>query len=272
MPALIEYPKEVAAVVNLMIPHQHHLATVADRVLASARDLMVDSHAMYEAANDDLGAVMRSLTTLVEKLRLITDPLRQSESAARDVFRPTISAHEQAIAIIKTKMLYYMRAVESQRAKERAAAEEIAREQATIARVAADALRVQAERVRRNAEEAAATMQAETAAATRELAAQEAHSCELQAAEIATVSALTTAALPLTEKPKAQGAIVVKRLRAQINDLGAAVRWIGAHPEYLNLVDLPITKLSRAGQLTNGKLEIDGVEWIEDMSLTQRSR
>ena len=50
----------------------------------------------------------------------------------------------------------------------------------------------------------------------------------------------------------------------------ALVKWIGEHPEYLDILEVQQGKLDRAGKLTSGKLAMAGVTWREKVGVRIR--
>jgi len=75
----------------------------AERSLALLRDLEIDADNMA-MAGEILVDVKKKLRTLEDRLKEITAPMRAAEKSARDLFRPAISALEEAESLLKSKV------------------------------------------------------------------------------------------------------------------------------------------------------------------------
>lgn len=77
--------------------------TGAQRTLASLKDLELSPETMA-MAGEILVEIKRKRVDLEARLKEITAPLRAAEASARDLFRPAISAYEEAESLLKSKV------------------------------------------------------------------------------------------------------------------------------------------------------------------------
>lgn len=210
---------------------QELTATVEDAKLA-LEGIHIDSAVMYEAAGEELRAIVTKKKALEEKRMTITRPLDDAKKAVMDLFRGPIAALEAVEGGIKSKMLTYRREQEAKAAEERRRAEE------------------EAAKLRRLAEAAAQTDDTE------------------KAVEL-TLAAEVTAAVT-TFVPRAAGVSSRKQWVAEVTDLAAFLSCVATHPQYHSLVSIEVGKLNALARAQDGRLEIDGVRTEQRESMSAR--
>lgn len=200
------------------------LQNEAQRALAFANDLIIDSPTMLDAAGDDLKRVKGLQKDVEEKRTSITGPLNQAVKAVNDLFRPAADYLKQAEATLKKAILIYQTEQELAAAKARKEAEAAAR--AERERLAA---------IEREAQQKAllAQQEAQAAAAAGDKAAAEAAAAEAVAAQQqAQIAAITANVLTVTptaeEAPKVAGISGRVTYAAQVVDLLALIKAVAA--------------------------------------------
>jgi len=252
----------------------------AQRALVGAQSFVVDSPEMFEAAGDDLRAIMGLKKAVEDKRTAITQPLNQVLRAVNDLFRPAGQYLEQAERVLKGSMLAYQqeqqriadearRQAEEQARIEREKQAAIQREQEANAREAAAA----AEKAEREAAAARAAGNAEVAEKAQAEARQQAEvaqtaTIEAQAAE-QTAAVLTMPAV-VQEAPRVAGISTSKTVDFEVVDLHALVRYVAEHPEHVGLLAPDTVRLRAQVKATGLKTALPGVRVFPKSTMSAR--
>jgi len=210
------------------------LAGQAQAALTSAKDLIIDSPAMYELAGEELKNIKTLQKTVEEKRTAITGPLNQALKAVNDLFRAPKEYLEQAEQACKRPMVAYTQeqeriAAEARRvAEEQAAAERrrLAAEQAEQERLAREAAAA-ATRALEEAAAAAAAGDREAQAKAEEEAraqAQAAENAQAEAQAAATTAEVISMPIAAPAVSKVSGVSGRVNYTAQVDDLMTLVK------------------------------------------------
>lgn len=258
------------------------MTTRGERALANAKDFVIDSQELLDAAGDDLRAVKTLRNQAEAKRTSITGPLNQALKAVNDLFRPAITYLDEAERVLKGAMVTYTdeQARIAREARQKAEAEARAererleaeqREQERIAREAAE----KAAAAQREAAEAAARGDAAAAAAAEEAqrqasAAAAAAEAQAQAAEVtAAVVAVPPAAEPAR---KVAGISTSKSVDFEVTDLHALIKHVAEHSELLSLVNADSVKLRAYVRGMGHNTNLPGVRVFDKTVLAARGR
>lgn len=119
--------------VSIVEPQPAALLTPAERALAQAQAMVVDSPEMADLAGDDLRAIKSRYNDLEAQRKALVKPLDEHRARLMDLFRKPLSILEQAERAIKGHLLTYSTKCDEERRREEARLAEIARkEQARI--------------------------------------------------------------------------------------------------------------------------------------------
>lgn len=247
----------------------------AQDALTTAKAYVVDSPDMYQLAADELQQI-KSLQKNVETQRTnITGPMNAALKAVNALFKAPADWLDQAETILKRAMLTFQQEEQrKQRAEQERREREAAAERARIEEAAA-AERARAEQeaqaLRQQAEQAQQTGDVEAAArlATQAEARQEQGAMVVQ--ELAQTKELISA--PIVEKsvPKVSGISTRKVWKVEITDKLAFVKYVAAHPEYLELVEANMPAVNKLGLALKKSCPLEGVRVFEDEQLASRA-
>ena len=222
-------------------PKASVLTQSADRVLAVAKAIVVDSPEMAEIAATELVSIKARAKELDEERKRITKPMDDAKKAVIDVYKPAIEKLGQAETALKTSILAYQK--EQQRIADLAAAEE------------ARKAREEAEKLRAKAEKMEAKGKTEDADALRNVAAM-------------TVAAPVTVAAPT----KLAGVSSRKVWKANVTDRSAAIKALAENPAYQHLLTIDEAALNKlAAAMKNPNSPIPGVVFYEDSVMSARA-
>ena len=222
-------------------PKESALTRSAERVLAIAMSIVVDSDEMAALAAAELGTIKGRVKELDEERKSITKPMDDAKKAVMDIYKPAIEKLGQAETALKTSLLTYQK--EQQRIADLAAAEE--------ARKASK----EAEKLRAKAEKMEARGKTEDADALRNVAAM-------------TVAAPRTVAAPT----KLAGTSVRKVWKANVTDRSAAIKALADNPAYQHLLTIDEAALNKlAAAMKNPNSPIPGVVFYEDSVMSARA-
>lgn len=246
----------------------------AINALNMAKAYQIDSADMRDLAARELTKIKTLQKSVEEQRKSITKPIDAAKNAVMDLFRAPTQYLEQAEVILKGSIQTFDRAEEQKRIAEQARLEEAARkERARLAAEAAEreaAARAEADKIRRAAEEAAAAGRAQEAARLGE----EARSREEEgAAEVATLqqtSTLVTA--PITAAPRATAGVSTRKVwKAEVSDKLELIRFVAAHPEYVDLLDANMPAVNKIALALKANCPLKGVRVFEDSVLAARA-
>jgi len=249
----------------------------AQRMLASAKDFVIDSPTMYELAAEDLAKVKALVKHVEEKRTAITGPLNQAVKAVNDLFRAPKTYLDEAESVLKGALLTYDR--EQQRK-----ADEARREAERLARVERERIEAEAREAARKSQVEADAIAAEAAAAAA--AGDAAKAAELEQAAISTAEAgavearsiqmtadlVTAAPVPVASAaPKVSGLSTRKNWKARCVDKIALVRFVAANPTFLNLLDVNQSALNQMAKAQKDAMQIGGCEAYPDEVMSARA-
>lgn len=263
----------------------------ASHALAEAQGIVIDSNLMYEEAAGTLATIKGSIKQIEEAKESLLKPVRAIDRAIRDLFDPALNARKEAESTIKRSMLTYTADQERQQQEDRRQAEDAARREREKleAQAAAERAKAEAEAAekRRQAEEAAAAHRAALAAGNAKEAAkaaaaaararEEADAKEAaglrQQAELNERAQLISVQAETVDVAKVKGASVRKKWKAKVTDKAKLIAFIGANPQFLNLVEIDESALNKMAGAMEKNLEatLPGVETYQESILGSRS-
>ncbi|WP_256729676.1 hypothetical protein [Burkholderia pseudomallei] len=251
------------------------LQKTAQDALATAKSYVIDSPEMYQLAADEL-AQIKTLQKNVEKQRTdITGPMNAALKAVNALFKAPGDWLDQAEQILKRAMLGYQQAEERKRREEQAererqaaaerarVPEEAAAERARSERDAA-ALRQQAERAQQTGDVEAAARLATQAEARQEQA-------DMLVDELSETKQLISAPTVEQALPKVKGVSTRTVWKVEVTDKLAFVKYIAAHPEYLELIEPNMPAVNKLGLALKKACPLEGVRVYEDQQLASRA-
>ena len=222
-------------------PKGSALAKSAERVLAIARSIVVDSNEMAKIAAAELVTIKGRAKELDEERKRITKPMDDAKKAVMDIYKPAIERLGQAETALKDAISNYQK--EQRRLADLAAAE------------AARNAREEAQKLAAKAEKLEAKGKTEDAEAMRNVAAM-------------TVAAPVTVAAPT----KLAGVSSRKVWKASVTDRAAAIKAMADNPAYQHLLTIDESALNKlAAAMKNPNCPIAGVVFYEDSVISARA-
>ena len=222
-------------------PKASALTQSAERVLAVAKSISVDSNEMAEIAAAELITIKGRVKELDEERKRITKPMDDAKKAVMDIYKPAIEKLGQAETVLKAAITSFQN--EQRRLADLAAAEE------------ARKAREEAEKMQAKAEKLEAKGKTEDAEALRNVAAM-------------TVAAPRTVAAPA----KLAGVSTRKVWKANITDRSAAIKALADNPAYQHLLTIDESALNKlAAAMKNPNSPIPGVVFYEDSVMSARA-
>ena len=222
-------------------PKASALTQSAERVLAVAKSISVDSNEMAEIAAAELTTIKGRVKELDEERKRITKPMDDAKKAVMDIYKPAIEKLGQAETVLKAAITSFQN--EQRRLADLAAAEE------------ARKAREEAEKMQAKAEKLEAKGKTEEADALRNVAAM-------------TVAAPRTVAAPT----KLAGVSTRKVWKANVTDRAAAIKALADNPAYQHLLTIDEAALNKlAAAMKNPNSPIPGVVFYEDFVMSARA-
>ena len=222
-------------------PKASALTQSAERVLAVAKSISVDSNEMAEIAAAELTTIKGRVKELDEERKRITKPMDDAKKAVMDIYKPAIEKLGQAETILKAAITSFQN--EQRRLADLAAAEE------------ARKAREEAQKLAAKAEKLEAKGKTEDAEAMRNVAAM-------------TVAAPVTVAAPT----KLAGVSSRKVWKASVTDRAAAIKAMADNPAYQHLLTIDESALNKlAAAMKNPNCPIAGVVFYEDSVISARA-
>ncbi|WP_347467575.1 hypothetical protein [Burkholderia stagnalis] len=261
--------------VNLQVPQpEQTLFKSATNALEMAKAYTIDSADMRDLAARELIKI-KGLQRDVDTTRKgITRPIDAAKNAVMELFRAPTTYLEQAESMLKTAITTYDREQERKRVAEQARLEEAARqerarlEQEAAARDAA--ARAEAVQLQQQAVQAAQSGDVEQAA---RLEAEAQSRAEQGAAEVATLQ--TTATLvtaPIAAAPRVTAGVSTRKVwKAEVSDKLALIRYVAAHPEYVDLLDANMPAINKLALALKLNCPLDGVRVFQESSIAARA-
>lgn len=271
MSAVLEAPQTFTAAITIT-QEALTLARRAEGSVEIARSLVIDS---AEMANEAMSEI-KIIRTRAKQLKDLRDgfvaPAKQIMDNAAALFNPALKSLEESEKTIKYALTSWdeqeRRRVEEERRKAAAAEAELRRkaeEQAAAerARAAAEAAekRRQAEEETRKASEANDTQAAARAA---ELQAQAASIEEKVEESVTAIHMEAAAAAPTVtvQEHKPKGFHTRDKWEGDVLDHSKAIVAIAARPEFHHLLKIDSGALNKIAAATQGKIQIDGIEFV----------
>lgn len=244
-PERITAPAEVveteAQTLTYNRPKASALTQSADRVLAVAKSIVVDSPEMAEIAASELVTIKTRAKDLDEERKSITKPMDDAKKAVMDIYKPAIERLGQAETALKDAISGYQK--EQSRLADLAAAE------------AARKAREESQKLAAKAEKLEAKGKIEDADALRN------------------VTAMTAAAPVTVAQPaKLSGVSTRKVWKASVTDRTAAIKAMAESPAYQHLLNIDEAALNKlAAAMKNPSSLIAGVVFYEDSVISARA-
>ncbi|RQS22434.1 hypothetical protein [Burkholderia sp. Bp8995] len=261
--------------VSLQVPRpEDALFKGAERALASAKVFEIDCAEVRDLAVQDLTKIKGLQKDLDTKRKAITQPIDAAKKAVMDLFRAPTDYLEQAEALLKKAIQGYDREQERLRIAEQARLEEGARQER--ARMEAEAAareaaaQAEAQAIQRQAEQAAAAGDVESAARLNAEAESRVEQGVAEAATLQQTATLITAPV-VAAMPQTKGVSTRKVWKAEVSDKLALVRYVAAHPEYVDLLDVNMPAINKIALALKANCPLDGVRVFEDNMLAARA-
>lgn len=273
MPETIDAP--VTTQVSIIEPQQSAMLTPAERALAQAEALVIDSPEMNDIAGFELKAIKNRYNALEAQRKALVKPLDEHRARLMDLFRKPLSLLEQAEAAIKRSMLVYSNKVDEERRREEARLAEQARReqaekeaQAKAAQAKADA---EAAELRRKAEEAAAAGRAGEAAKLTAKAEAKVEAGETKAEELRQAAANMPTAVVLPPPPKVAGVHTTVTYDAECDNLLELARFVVANPIFLNCIQVNQPALRQQAKSMKEAFAIGGCRLVKKAGISARA-
>jgi multidrug efflux pump subunit AcrA (membrane-fusion protein) len=282
MPNDMNTPPELLKA-EVSVPQPAVIAGPAERLLASVRNLAIDSDPVYEAAASDLAKAKAMVKAIEDERMDLTRPLDELKAKIMDKYRPAKEVCAAVIALIEPKMLAYRKRKQEEAEAERRRQEELARlERERLEREAAEARRKaeeEAAAARRKAQEEAQKLAAEGRAREAEEARQRAEreaqdgiaAAEAHAAELQQTAAIVVAAPSSISAPRAAGTSVAGTYKGRVVDKQAFIAFVAKNPMYADLLDVNQSGLNAMARSLRKNLRLDGIEAYLDESIRSRA-
>jgi membrane protein involved in colicin uptake len=234
-------------------PDEAALVTGAEKSLAIAQSIEIDSADMYRLAGDELATIKGKAKQLDEQRKSITKPLDDAKKAVMDLFLRPLEILTSAENSLKRSMLTYD---QEQRRKQE-------EEQRKASEAAAAERRRQQEEAAQKAEEARKAAEAGDTQKAAEL--------QQQAEEKAAVAEMITAPVIQMEKPKAAGVNVRKTYKARVTDMKALLQAVidGKVPEAV--IEVNESVLNSQARSLKESMKYPGVEVYTEEGISARS-
>lgn len=222
--------------------HDVMLVTEAIRWQEMVDGYAVDSHAMYEAAGDDLRRVKELHKRLDDERKRIKEPSLEACRRVDAFFKRPLDMLKVASDTINARMVEYGRAERARAAEEQ-----------------------------RRLEEAAAMERAAAEARAIELSAQGRHE---EAQAVTEIAALAIAPKASVELPRAEGTHTRAMWQAEVTDFGALIEHVAAtykeRPEVLEYLSAEMPTLNRLAVAYKDRLNIPGVKATPKLRVVAR--
>lgn len=227
----------VPRTVSYEVPNQADLLTEGEAAVNSANfmGVAIANDADCAAATAEMNACAKRLKELDALRKSITKPMDEAKKAVMALFNPVTEKYTQAVAIYKAGIADYQRRIEAEAMAARLAAEAAAAQQRQALEIAAQ---------------------------------QSTDACEREALQEAAASII---AAPVAVAAKVEGATVRKKLKAEVVDLAAFLRYAADHPELHGCISVKAGALDRYVAATGGAVEIAGVKVHEETTIACRS-
>lgn len=221
-------------------PEAERQVEQAEALMRQAEHYAVTDAATYNMAGDELKRIKNQAKEL-DALRVsMTRPLDEAKKKIMDFFRRPAQLLADAESAIKRSMLTYQREEERKRREAEARAQEAARKEQ--------------ERLRREAAKLEAKGKAEQAAA-----------------KIAIAESLPAAVVVAAPAPHVQGISTSTRWSAEVTDLVALARAVGAGEVPAMAIQANTTFLGQQARSLKGQLNYPGVRAVSEESLSARA-
>ena len=261
--------------ITISAPDQGELSTSAEKKLAAARAIIIDSPDMYEISAGELGAIKKRAKELEEQRTNIVKPLNDAVKNINAMFKGPLEFLGEAEAVIKKAMIGYNEEQEKKRRAEQAAleakaAEERRKQNELAANVRAKA-EAKAEDVRKAAEGARKAGDAAKAAQLEVRAESIVEKAGYKASN-ATLEAEMTVATVTQIQPTSVKGISTKTLwKAEVADKLALIKYVANNPQYINLLEGNTTAINSLAKSLKGAMQVDGIRVYEEKIMASRA-
>ena len=261
--------------VNLQVPQpEQALFKAATAALSMAKVYTIDSPEVRDLAARELTKIKGLQKDVEAKRKSITQPIDAAKKAVMDLFRAPTDYLDQAEVLLKQAIQGYDREQERKRIAEQARLEELARQER--ARMEAEAAaaeavaQAEAQEIQQQAAQAAAAGDVEAAA---RLNAEAESRVEQGAAEVATLQQTATLITAPVVYPlmRTKGVSTRKVWKAEVSDKLALIRYVAAHPEYVDLLDANMPAINKIALALKKNCPLDGVRVFEDDVIAARA-
>lgn len=253
--------------IEIAAPDQAKMLTGAQHVLSVITDTVIDSPFMYEAATDEVRSITARKKALNEQRLAITRPLDEAKKQVMALFDPALTLLDEADKIIRGKMISYTSEQERLRKIEQARLDAIAAEERRKQQEEAEAARKVAAEAQARADAAAEAGNMQAAAAAMEVAEQSASA----AATAEMVAAVIVAPTAVSAAPQVKGVSGAKVWRGEVTDKAALVRYVAAHPEFLDLIEPNTTAINQIAKAMKQACPVEGIRVFQDQQLRVRA-
>lgn len=259
------------AVVEYERPDAGELLVEAVDFLVVAKDIYVNSPAMYNLAAEQLQEVKLAIKTHTERRLGITRKMDDLKKDVMNLFAPAITKLEEVKGLLEGAMLSYNNEQERLRKEEQNRLDAIAMIERNRLEEEARKANTEALRLETAAAEEAAKAKTPEAAANIIAKAASAAEAKREAAEAAHMTAQVVVAAPSSVvAPTASGTSVRKTWKGKCVDKSQLIKYVAEHPEYMALVEVDEQALNMLAKSQKENMHIPGCESYLDIGITSR--
>jgi len=267
---------DTTSLVNLQINKpEDALFKSAERALTNARAYEIDCVEVRDLAAQDLTKIKGLQKSVDNARKSITQPIDAAKKAVMDLFRAPTTYLDQAEAVLKSAIGNFDRAEQARQLAAQAKLEEAARQERARLEAEAAATRAateaEAQKIQQKAEQAAAAGDVEAAARLNSEAESRVDQGVAEVALLQQTATLFTAPIAAPAIIKTQGVSTRKVWKAEVADKIALVRYVAAHPEYVDLLDANMPNVNKIALALKANCPLDGVRVFEDSVLAARA-
>jgi hypothetical protein len=258
------------AIIEYEQPDSAALVEEANNAFAIAKEIYIDSPAMYSLAANELSDIKARIKELNDKRVSITTHMDVAKKAVMDLFRPAIDRLEETKTWYQNGLIKFNDEQEKLRRAEQDRLDAVAR-----------AERFKIEEAARKATEEAAKLQADAAAkaalaktpeAAAKIIAKAAEKIEAKQDEASALQLTSQVIVPATVAiaAKVSGTSVRKTWKAKVTDKAKFIQHVAAHPEFLAMIDINETLLNGMARAQQENLSLPGVQPYQESGIASR--
>lgn len=261
--------------ITISSPDQSELNTNAERKLAAARSIIIDSPDMYEISASELTAIKKRAKELEEQRTSIVKPLNEAVKNINAMFKTPLEFLSEAESVIKKAMLGYDQEQEKKRRAEQAAleakaAEERRKQNELAAQVRAKA-EAEAEANRKAADEARQAGDSAKAAQLEVRADAVVEKAEYKAANASLEAEMTIATVTQIQPTSVKGISTKTLWKAEITNKMELIKFVAENPQYINLLDGNTSAINSLAKSLKGAMQVSGIRVYEEKILASRA-